>query len=719
MTFNHRRSVDLFLKYLGLIIGMSLVASGAINASAQSLVVIDAGHGGADPGAVGCQREEATHVLDVAQRTKLSLESTGARVELTRTDDQRVDLRARAEFANQLQADAFVSIHANANSGAPASGTETWIADAAGARTLALATALQDEMIQAWGLRDRGVKRRNFTVLTATNMSAALTEIGFINRCDTDSELIGDPVARQEIALAHAEGVAQFLSLPPPDGEVMPTPTGTLQGVVFEDRGEGLDDPSRRLGGVEVTLASTDDLTLSSQETGAWSFDLEPGNYVVEGRLTGYLTGRRECRVIAGEQTWCSFGLRLDDRSSGADMGGEVELDDSGVGFDDGGLDRDFTVEGSDMMDEADMGSGDPGDGESDAGSPRAGMEAYDIDGGSFDRLASPPRVGRSDEGCQSAPRGCGGALWILVITLFIRRRLHLARTSNVASTSIMIGLVAMIGVNTSSSALAHVPDFSAYGEVAVRSEGDLSLEISSARRLIRGDYLKALISPTGAHILLVQRDGASISVIETTEGAKPRPLITLRGAGRNPQWGPRGQLIMLHTPDQAPHARPLLHLSLTGEQVSPPLDLPQRSLKVSLTRGEARVNGRLINPEVDTFFYARVAPDQGHAIFWGLKTGLWLYRAWDHALLPLGGGGHPSFGPDGHILVFERTAEERGALTGSDLFCLDLTQPLTEASPLTQTTNILELAPSIAGRLLTFVDGEGSVWLATLQGVK
>jgi len=81
----------------------------AAPATAQT-VVLDPGHGGRDPGAVGCRGlEEAPSVLEVAQQAQVILEASGVRAELTRSDDRFVGLSARAAFANDLGADLPVS----------------------------------------------------------------------------------------------------------------------------------------------------------------------------------------------------------------------------------------------------------------------------------------------------------------------------------------------------------------------------------------------------------------------------------------------------------------------------------------------------------------------------------------------------------------------------------------------------------------------------------
>jgi len=289
-------------------IALTLVAAPA---SAQ-LIVIDPGHGGRDPGAVGCGLEEADVVLDVSQRLKSLLEGAGLSAALTRSDDRYVGLSARADYANSRGASRFASIHANANAGTPASGTETFVAEGGSATSRDLATRIQSEMVRTWGLRDRGVKTARFTVLVRTSMPASLSEMGFINNCGTDAVKLGSPAQRQAMAEAHYRAILAQLgrSAPTPSPTPTPTPTpstGRIRGVVFEDVGAGLEDTSRRLSGARVTVGGS---ALTTDSSGNFSFDVAPADTTVRAELSGFTTSTRTCTVSAGGETWCSVGLR-------------------------------------------------------------------------------------------------------------------------------------------------------------------------------------------------------------------------------------------------------------------------------------------------------------------------------------------------------------------------------------------------------------------------
>ncbi len=302
------------------------------------VVVIDPGHGGSDPGAVGCGLEEEDAVLEVALRTADLLRADGYTVHLTRSDDRFVGLSARAAFANDRGASRFISIHANANAGTPATGTETFVHTSAGSTSRSLGGAVQEEMIAAWGLRDRGLKTANFAVLRQTSMPASLSEMGFINNCGIDAPLLGNSARLQEMAVAHYRGVVRSFGRTPgspaptpdptPDPDPGPAPgAGELLGVVFEDMGAGLEDTSRRVTGAVVSVRGGPSTTTNGD--GFWSFELADGTYTVDVTMTGFGDSSRTC-TVAGGQTWCSVGVN---RAATRVTVRGVVFEDIGAGF--------------------------------------------------------------------------------------------------------------------------------------------------------------------------------------------------------------------------------------------------------------------------------------------------------------------------------------------------------------------------------------------------
>lgn len=173
-------------------------------------VVIDPGHGGGDPGAVGIgglQEKEVT--LAVSQQVVALLKQKGVNAVLTRSSDQEVELEPRVIFAEQANADVFVSIHANAftASRTDVSGIETYYYAGDGQ---SLARMIQTNLLQDLGARDRGVKQANFYVIKYTDMPAALVEIGFVTGAE-DAARLSSATGRSKIAQAIARAILQYV----------------------------------------------------------------------------------------------------------------------------------------------------------------------------------------------------------------------------------------------------------------------------------------------------------------------------------------------------------------------------------------------------------------------------------------------------------------------------------------------------------------------------
>jgi N-acetylmuramoyl-L-alanine amidase len=219
------------------------------------LIVLDAGHGGHDPGAVGpTGLTEKEVVLDVTRRVaRLAEEQLGVKIRLSRDSDHFVTLRDRTSFANRERADLFVSIHANAHREAALAGVETFFlsseATDSHARQLAaqensvvqleapaarssrvdavrailwdlaqsefqmessrLAEIVQDSMTRSLRIPNRGVKQAAFHVLGGAAMPAILIEIGFVTN-PTEERRLRDSRYREEIARAILAGLAEY-----------------------------------------------------------------------------------------------------------------------------------------------------------------------------------------------------------------------------------------------------------------------------------------------------------------------------------------------------------------------------------------------------------------------------------------------------------------------------------------------------------------------------
>ncbi len=156
-------------------------------------VVLDPGHGGSDPGAVGPQGTHEKNVnLAVGLRMKDELTDLGARVIMTREGDQFISLADRVKIANSSGADLYVSIHANGYTQETAHGTETFYCTTGHPDSAFLAQTIHQYLVSGIQRKDRGVKTASFTVLKETMMPSALVEIAFITNPEEELLLNSD-----------------------------------------------------------------------------------------------------------------------------------------------------------------------------------------------------------------------------------------------------------------------------------------------------------------------------------------------------------------------------------------------------------------------------------------------------------------------------------------------------------------------------------------------
>jgi N-acetylmuramoyl-L-alanine amidase len=173
-------------------------------------VVVDAGHGGRDPGAVGVGplREKAVN-LSVARRLAWLLERGGAEVVTTRSRDVFIPLDDRANVAQRTRTDLFVSIHADAAPRADATGATVYIARDACTRSRRAATCLVNAFKRA-GIACRGIRQAGFRVLVGHDRPAVLVECGYLtNR--TEAHRLAKPSYQAHLATVIAAGIADHL----------------------------------------------------------------------------------------------------------------------------------------------------------------------------------------------------------------------------------------------------------------------------------------------------------------------------------------------------------------------------------------------------------------------------------------------------------------------------------------------------------------------------
>jgi N-acetylmuramoyl-L-alanine amidase len=181
-------------------------------------IVLDAGHGGGDPGccnrALGVWEKDVT--LDICLRLQQILQKQGWRVEMTRTTDRDVtyagspdmmELQARADVANNMPADVFVSIHCNASVSTAVRGSSVyWYKP----EDRGLAEYL-DVLGQDLGFEHDGLIQNSFAVLRRTNMPAVLVETAFLTN-PVEGRLLASPDVRQAIAERLASGLGRYMA---------------------------------------------------------------------------------------------------------------------------------------------------------------------------------------------------------------------------------------------------------------------------------------------------------------------------------------------------------------------------------------------------------------------------------------------------------------------------------------------------------------------------
>lgn len=174
----------------------------------MALVVLDAGHGGANPGAVYQGRQEKDDALALTLAIGNILEAEGVDVYYTRTTDVYETPLQKAQEANATGADYFVSIHRN-SSPIPNqyTGIESLVYSPYG-EAARLAANINEELEEV-GFVNQGVnQRQNLVVLRRTQMPAVLVEVGFINT-DMDNQMFDDTF--EETAQAIAKGILETL----------------------------------------------------------------------------------------------------------------------------------------------------------------------------------------------------------------------------------------------------------------------------------------------------------------------------------------------------------------------------------------------------------------------------------------------------------------------------------------------------------------------------
>ena len=177
---------------------------------ARRTVVIDPGHGGTSSGAAYEGILEKDLTLPISLKLEALLKAAGYNVVMTRSTDVYLGLYERADIANSVDADIFVSIHANAFDDPSVNGLITYYHPSSG-RGKRLAQAIQTPASQATGAKDRGVASADFVVLRETDMCAVLVETGFMTNHDELMKL-NDSTYQDKLAQGIAQGIINYLN---------------------------------------------------------------------------------------------------------------------------------------------------------------------------------------------------------------------------------------------------------------------------------------------------------------------------------------------------------------------------------------------------------------------------------------------------------------------------------------------------------------------------
>jgi N-acetylmuramoyl-L-alanine amidase len=256
MKFENRKLGFLLLCFL--LLNINAFSGKPIKNGKLNIVVIDAGHGGHDPGAVGAKSQEKDIVLTLALKLGKMIESNFSDVKViyTRKTDEFIELYRRAQIANEIHADLFISLHVNAVENKAVSGFSTFVMglhksqanlevakkenaaillednyktsydgfdpnspeaniifslyqNAYLEQSLDLSAKIQKQFMKRIVAKDRGVEQAGFLVLYKTAMPAILVESGFISN-PNEEEYLNSEKGKNNIVLSIFEAFKEY-----------------------------------------------------------------------------------------------------------------------------------------------------------------------------------------------------------------------------------------------------------------------------------------------------------------------------------------------------------------------------------------------------------------------------------------------------------------------------------------------------------------------------
>lgn len=180
-----------------------------IHLPAGTTLVIDAGHGGSDPGAQRGDIQEKEITLGIVEKLRKKLTQAGAKVTMTRSDDTFVSLEERVNITNTTVPKVFLSVHINSlETNSNISGIETYYQTE---QSKALADAVHKSLVGKLAAPDRNVRKARFYVINHTPVPSILAEVGFISNKEERSKLVSAEY-QEQIADALIDGIAIYVT---------------------------------------------------------------------------------------------------------------------------------------------------------------------------------------------------------------------------------------------------------------------------------------------------------------------------------------------------------------------------------------------------------------------------------------------------------------------------------------------------------------------------
>lgn len=178
------------------------------NRTSGKTVVLDAGHGGYDSGALGLFTYEKLLTLRTTTTIAEKLKNAGVRVILTRDEDHYVSLSERTGLSNQFQADAFVSVHYDSTVDPTANGYTTYYYHE---DHYALASSIHEKVISDYTIRNRGIRHGNYYVLRNNRSPSVLLELGYISN-PFEEQRVNRIDYQAKITSSIANGIINYLN---------------------------------------------------------------------------------------------------------------------------------------------------------------------------------------------------------------------------------------------------------------------------------------------------------------------------------------------------------------------------------------------------------------------------------------------------------------------------------------------------------------------------